>query len=362
MKLTPVILCGGFGSRLWPASRLAFPKPCLTLADEDLSLLQQTLIRIAHLKLNAPIVVCNQSHRFIIAQQIEALKESYAFLKDTRIILEPSARNTAPAIALAALEANYQADNSHLLVLPADHVIRWDTRFDSSIQNAFTLAESNHLVTFGIKPTRAETSFGYIKSGENYDVIAFIEKPNIAKATEYLTSENYLWNSGMFVFNATRYLTELERLSPDIFQACSEAFAGRKENEDFIRIDETAFNQCPADSIDYAVMEKTKDAKVVPFYCDWQDLGSWSAVYNHLPKDKNNNLITGDVISKGSQHCLIKSESRLVATLGLENMIIVETSDAVLVMNKAKSQQMGELIESLKKSGRSEYLVKKLTE
>jgi len=361
MKLTPVILCGGFGSRLWPSSRLAFPKPCLTLTEDELSLLQQTLIRIAHLKIEAPIIVCNQLHRFVIAQQIEVLKEKYKYLNGTRIILESSPRNTAPAIALAAFEALLNNQDKTLLVLPADHLIKWDARFDQSILTAVKLASQNHLVTFGIKPTSPETGFGYIQTGSDYDVRAFIEKPSLAKAKEYLSDRDYLWNSGMFVFNAKQYLSELKIHQDAIYQACKEAFSGRNQDHDFIRINEKAFEKCPINSIDYAVMEKTHYVKVVPFYCEWKDLGNWSALYDHAPKDKNQNLIIGDVISKESHHCLIRSESRLVTTIGVDNLVIIETSDAVLVMNKDKSQKMNDLITHLKDSGRSEYLTQQDT-
>lgn len=356
MKLTPVILCGGFGSRLWPSSRLAFPKPCLSLIEGELSLLQQTLIRVAHLNLEPPIIVCNQQHRFVIAQQVETLKEAYSYLKEARIILEPSPRNTAPAIALAAFEALLNEDDKTLLVLPADHLIKWDERFDQSILTAAKLAAQNHLVTFGIKPTHPETGFGYIQTGANYNVSAFIEKPTLNKAKQYLTDKNYLWNSGMFVFNAKQYLSELKTHQDDIYLACKNAFKSRHQDHDFIRINEEAFETCPINSIDYAVMEKTQQAKVVPFYGDWKDLGNWQALYDHAPKDDNQNLLMGDVISQDTHHCLIKSESRLVATLGVNNLVIIETSDAILVMDKAKSQQMNELLAHLKDSGRHEYL------
>lgn len=361
MNITPIILCGGFGSRLWPSSRLAFPKPCLTLTESDLSLLQQTLVRIAHLNLNAPIIVCNQLHRFVIAQQIESLKQSYAYLANTRILLEPVARNTAPAIALAALESLQSKPNNTLLVLPADHHIKWDERFDQSINVANKLAQDNKLVTFGIKPSSPETGYGYIKSGQNHEVMAFIEKPNLAMAQEYVSEGSYLWNSGMFAFKAESYLNELKDHQAEIFQACHLAFSERKQDDDFIRINEDAFKLCPSNSIDYAVMEHTKKAKVVPFYCDWQDLGNWSAVYDQSAKDDDENSLMGDVISQDSSQCLIKSESRLVATLGIENLVVIETADAILVMNKDKSQNMGKLITQLKETNRSEYLIKQAT-
>ncbi|WP_438465372.1 mannose-1-phosphate guanylyltransferase/mannose-6-phosphate isomerase [Marinomonas sp. PE14-40] len=356
MKLTPVILCGGFGSRLWPASRLAFPKPCLTLNDNEPSLLQQTLIRIAHLRVNAPIIVCNQRHRFVIAEQIESLKQDYPYLTHARILLEPSARNTAPAIALAALESLTLASDTTLLVLPADHVIQKDERFDQSMPQAFKLAQANHLVTFGIQPTRAETGFGYIQTGQNCDVMAFIEKPNKETAQAYLAHGDYLWNSGMFMFSAKSYLSELMKYQPAIFDACQKAFKARCQDSDFTRIHAATFESCPADSIDYAVMEKTEKAKVVPFYCEWQDVGNWGALYDQAPKDEALNHLSGDIISQETQGCLIRSESRLVTTLGVENLVIIETPDAVLVMNKDKSHAMGELISHLKETGRSEYL------
>lgn len=356
MKLTPVILCGGIGSRLWPSSRLAYPKPCLTLNENEPSFLQHTLIRIAHLALAPPIIVCNQRHRFVIAEQVEALKSEYPYLNGARIILEPCPRNTAPAITLAALESLTSNEDNTLLVLPSDHVIQKDERFDQSILQAVTLAQKGNLVTFGIQPTRAETGFGYIRTADNINVLAFIEKPSQEKADIYLSQGGYLWNSGMFVFNAKHYLSELKSFKPEIFNACQSAFKARQMETDFIRICAPLFEACPADSIDYAVMEKTTKAKVVPFYCKWQDIGNWQAFYDQAEKDDNQNKLIGDVISQDSKGCLIKSESRLVATLGIDNLVIIETSDAVLVMNKDKSQQMGELIKHLKDAGRSEYL------
>ncbi|EAQ66029.1 bifunctional protein [Marinomonas sp. MED121] len=361
MNITPVILCGGFGSRLWPSSRLTYPKPCLTLTENDLSLLQQTLVRIAHLNLNAPIIVCNQIHRFVIAQQLESLKSTHAYLTNTRILLEPEARNTAPAITLAALESLQETPEETLLVLPADHSILWDESYDQSIVKAHQLAQQNKLVTFGIKPTQAETGYGYIKAGLDNNVLAFIEKPSLAKANEYIQKDDYLWNSGMFAFKANTFLNELKTYEKRIYQACASAFNERKQDDDFIRIGSQAFKSCPSNSIDYALMEQTKVAKVVPFYCDWQDLGNWSAVYDQTAKDKKANCLIGDIISHDTKSCLVKSESRLVATLGIENLVIIETADAVLVMNKDKSQDMSKLITQLKQTNRSEYLIKQAT-
>ena len=360
MKLTPVILCGGFGSRLWPSSRLSLPKPCLKLTENDLSLLQETLKRIAHLNFCAPIIVCNQRHRFVIAEQVESLKGDYPYLKQVRIILEPSARNTAPAIALAAFQSLLDDPDSQLLVLPADHHILWDERFDQSLLQGAQLAKDGHLVTFGIQPTHPETGYGYIQAGKDFEALAFVEKPNKEKAEAYLLSGDYLWNSGMFTFKAARYLNELKKYEATIYHTCKQAFEERRQNEDFIRINEETFNLCPENSIDYAVMEKSQQVKVIPFYNQWQDLGNWSAVYELSPKDENENHLSGDVISYQSNHCLIKSESRLVTTLGVENLVIIETSDAILVMNKDKSQQMGELITHLKEQNRSEYLTQKV--
>ncbi|TBR37484.1 mannose-1-phosphate guanylyltransferase/mannose-6-phosphate isomerase [Marinomonas agarivorans] len=352
MKLTPVILSGGVGSRLWPLSREHSPKQCLRLVSEQYSLLQQTVLRAnAGTKVDDSIVVCNEAHRFLIAQQLQDLQVSKA-----KIMLEPVGRNTAPAIALSAFEVLSSGEDALMLVLPADHVINDLDAFEMATQAAIKLAEAGALVTFGITPTRAETGYGYIRAGDNFVVDKFVEKPDASTAKFYLESEEYLWNSGMFLFKASAFLAELETLRPDIFSAVKDAYQQRSTDMDFIRIDSDLFSNCPSDSIDYAVMEKTKHAKVVPYNGDWSDIGAWDALYDFADKDEQHNLIVGDVIAESTSNSLIRSESRLVATVGVDNLIIIETADAILVMNKDNSQDVKSIVKRIQDSGREEHI------
>jgi len=352
LKIIPVILSGGVGSRLWPLSREHFPKQCLPLTDTEYSLLQQTMLRTAALDVASPIVVCNEDHRFLIAQQLQALK-----VKDASIVLEPKGRNTAPAIALAALEAQRcHGNEALLLVLPADHVIRDVAAFEATIQQAVTLANEDALVTFGVQPTRPETGYGYICAGEDYAVAEFVEKPNLEKAQVYLDSGDYLWNSGMFLFRAKAFLDELAVHREDIFQAVSQAYQERSEDLDFVRIDAELFAQCPEESIDFAVMEPTKKAKVVPYAGDWSDIGAWDALYDYADKDADNNVLLGDVMAEGSTNCLIRSESRLIAAVGVQDLVIVETADAVLVMDKNNAQDVKKIVKRIQAEGREEHM------
>jgi len=352
VKIIPVILSGGVGSRLWPLSREYFPKPCHSLSDKKFSLLQETLNRIASLKLVAPIVVCNESHRFLIAQQLQEIGVTGA-----SIVLEPKGRNTAPAIALAALEAEHKnLEDALLLVLPADHVIRDVTAFEKAIQQAAELAELDALVTFGVQPTRPETGYGYIRAGDDFTVAEFVEKPNLETAQSYLDSGDYLWNSGMFLFKAKAYLSELACHRADISEAVTQAYQGRNEDMDFVRIDPEAFAACPEDSIDYAVMEPTKNAKVVPYAGDWSDIGAWDALYDYAEKDAEQNVLLGDVMAENSNNCLVRAESRLVAAVGVNNLVIVETADAVLVMDKNNAQDVKKIVKRLKTEERDEHM------
>lgn len=352
MKIIPVILSGGVGSRLWPLSREHFPKQCLTLTDKEYSLLQQTMLRTLSLEVADPIVVCNEDHRFLIAQQLQSIG-----VKKSSIVLEPKGRNTAPAIALAALEAlRSQSDDALMLVLPADHVIRDLAAFEATIKQAVELAKQDALVTFGVKPTRPETGYGYIRSGENFSVVEFVEKPNAETAQAYLDSGEYLWNSGMFLFSAKAYLDELALYRADIFQAVSEAYAQRLDDLDFVRIDAELFAQCPEESIDFAVMESTKKAKVVPYTGDWSDIGAWDALYDYAEKDADNNVLLGDVMSEDSSNCLVRSESRLVAVVGVNDLVVVETADAVLVMDKNNAQDVKEIVKRIQAEGRTEHM------
>ncbi|ADZ89923.1 mannose-1-phosphate guanylyltransferase/mannose-6-phosphate isomerase [Marinomonas mediterranea] len=348
MHIVPVILSGGVGSRLWPLSREHFPKQCLNLTHDHLSLLQQTALRTQHLDVSMPIIVCNEDHRFLIAQQLQELN-----IKDARIILEPVGRNTAPAITLAALEAT--SDDSILLVLPADHVINNTAAFEEAITQAASLAKENYLVTFGIQPTRPETGYGYIKAGQNFDVETFVEKPDANTAEGYLTSGEYLWNSGMFLFKAGAFLAELKSQREDIYRAVSSAYQNKSEDLDFIRVDTEIFSACPEESIDYAVMEQTTKAKVVPYSGDWSDIGAWDALYDFAEKDKNLNVLIGDVMTEDTNNTLINAKSRLVAAVGVTNLAIIETADAVLVIDKDNAQNVKKIVKRIQKEGRNEH-------
>jgi mannose-1-phosphate guanylyltransferase/mannose-6-phosphate isomerase len=350
--LTPVILSGGSGTRLWPLSRELYPKQLLPLVGER-TMLQETVQRLAGLEAAAPIVVCNEAHRFLVAEQLRQLGA-----KPQAIILEPAGRNTAPAIALAALQASPDA---LLLVLPADHVIRDQPAFQAAVRAALPAARAGKLVTFGIVPTAPETGYGYIKqaaaqdAGGAFPIERFIEKPDLARAEGFLEEGGYYWNSGMFLFRADRYLAELEKHAPDIAAAARAALRAATPDLDFVRVDKAAFEACRSDSIDYAVMEKTSDAVVVPLSAGWSDVGSWSALHAALPCDENGNVIRGDVISEDSTGCYFYAESRLVSAVGLKDHVIVETKDAVMVAPKDRVQDVKKLVARLKAAGRNEH-------
>ncbi|MBW5413085.1 mannose-1-phosphate guanylyltransferase/mannose-6-phosphate isomerase [Pseudomonas sp. MAG002Y] len=349
----PVIMAGGSGSRLWPLSRQAHPKQFLAIGSDD-SMLVQTLRRLDGLEHNAPLIVTNEDHRFMVAEQLRL-----AGFQNTKLLLEPMARNTAPAIALAALAGLSEAQDPILLVLAADHHIHDTTAFHAAVKKARQEAENGNLVTFGITPTHAETGFGYIQYGEpstaGYKVTRFIEKPDQSNAERYISEGNYLWNSGMFMFKASRYLEELKHFRPDIYRSCKEAFNQRSTDHDFIRVSKSAFAACPEDSVDYAVMERTEASYVIPLNAGWSDVGSWSAIWEVSPHDESRNTIQGDVINLGSHNCLIHAEHRLVATVGLEDLVVVETKDAVLVARREDTQQVKQVVDQLKQAGRPEY-------
>ncbi len=350
-----VVMAGGSGSRLWPLSRSMFPKQFLALDKKnDLTMLQATLDRVNQMSTLEPIIITNEKHRFIVAEQ---LREYGA---KSRIILEPVGRNTAPAIALAAFEAVRYGEDPVLLILAADHVILDKPAFQVSVRNALLQAQSGYLVTFGIVPTIPETGYGYIHRGsevsENaYKVEQFIEKPNLETAEKYVTSGDYYWNSGCFMFRASTYLNELKRLSPEIYEACEKATSKMTKNIDFIRVDEDEFLKCPDDSVDYAVMEKTDKAIVVPMDAGWSDVGSWSALWEVSDKDENQNSYRGDVIMKNTTGCYIYAPNKLVAAVGLQNIVVVDTKDAVLVADKSKVQEVKQIVEQLKDEDRREY-------
>ena len=357
--LTPVILSGGAGTRLWPLSRELYPKQLLALTGER-TMLQQTALRLDGLAASPPIVVCNEAHRFLVAEQLRQLG-----IEPRATVLEPFGRNTAPAIALAAHAAiragaaDSNAGDPILLVLPADHVIRDVPAFQKAVRLALTAAQKGRLVTFGIVPTAPETGYGYIQhgqpDGELRKIARFFEKPSLERAQEFVNSGEYYWNSGMFMFSAKRYLEELERYAPQMAKVCRAVSEQAQSDLDFTRIDAKAFAACPSDSIDYAVMEKTSDAVVVPLAAGWSDVGSWAALHEACDSDARNNVTRGDVITEDSDGCYLYSESRLVAVVGLKDHVVVETKDAVLVAPKDRVQDVKKLVSRLKEQGRYEH-------
>ncbi|MGH8053017.1 MAG: mannose-1-phosphate guanylyltransferase/mannose-6-phosphate isomerase [Stenotrophomonas sp.] len=348
--ILPVILSGGSGTRLWPLSREAYPKQFLQLSGTH-SMLQSTWLRVAGVAALPPIVVANETHRFVAAEQLQQVGTT-----PSAILLEPIGRNTAPAIAAAALEARRNGDDPLLLVLPSDHLIRDVEHFHQAIVEAATIAEQGKLVTFGIQPTAPETGYGYIKaaSGEGARAIErFVEKPDLATAEAYVASGEYYWNSGMFLFRASRYLEELERLQPQILAACRASWDKARRDSDFIRLDAEAFTASPSDSIDYAVMEKTSDAAVVPLDAGWSDVGSWTALRDVSEQDADGNAHRGDVIAIDCHNTFAYGE-RLIAMVGLDDIIVVETDDAVLVGKSDRMQEVKDVVARLKADGRSE--------
>lgn len=351
--LQPIIIAGGTGSRLWPISREMFPKQFQRLYG-DKTMLQATIERLQGLDCLPPIVICNENHRFIVAEQLRQIGQL-----NHNIILEPIGKNTAPAIALAAFFASQNGDNPNLLVLPADHVILNKEAFQVAIKQALSHVEHGKLVTFGIVPQSPETGYGYIQCGEKlagtaFKVSQFVEKPDHATAQGYLDSGNHLWNSGMFAFKAKRYLVELQQHRADIYDICQKATTNWQTDLDFVRIDKEFFQTCPEDSIDYAVMEKTADAVVVPMDAGWNDVGSWSSLWQVSAKDEQGNVKMGDVLCIDSQNNYIFAETGLVATVGVQDCIIVQTKDAILVTNQDKAQDVKLLVKRLQQDGRSQ--------
>ena len=350
--LIPVIIAGGSGSRLWPLSRSHYPKQMLRLNGEY-SMLQATLLRLpAELRAVRPIIVCNQEHRFLVADQLQEIGV------EADILLEPCGRNTAPAVALAALQARQRDTNAKIFICPADHAIRNPDAMVSAIETGRNAAEEGLLVTFGIQPTRPETGYGYICMGQNngyhHLIERFVEKPDAATAQEFLEAGNYLWNSGMFLFRAERYLHELRERHPQMLAHCTHALLQGEADLDFIRLDETSFARCEDLSIDYAIMEHTADGAVVPVELFWNDLGSWESLWDHLDKDAEGNHLRGDIIAHNSNNNLAMSDSRLVALLGVEDLVVVDTPDAILVAHKSQAQEVKRVTDQLKARKRPE--------
>ena len=353
--ILPIIMAGGTGSRLWPLSRQLNPKQFLKLCG-DSTLLQQTISRLDGLEASAPAIICNEDHRFMVAEQLRQLT-----VEDASILLEPVGRNTAPAIALAALNATQSGQDPVLLVLAADHYMADEAAFRQAVHAAAQFAEQNKLATFGIVPTHPETGYGYIQRGDSltnsgFKVARFVEKPDLVTAQGYLAGGDYYWNSGMFMFKASAYLKELAEFRPDILDVCKKSLEAGQKDLDFIRLDAATFTQCPEDSIDYAVMEKTQEGVVVPLDAGWSDIGSWSALWQIGHRDEQGNVCKGDVLALGTHNSLIHAEHKLVATLGVDDLVVVETKDAVLVAHKNRVQDVKKIVEALKNDGRHEHM------
>ncbi len=358
MKLYPVILSGGSGSRLWPLSREFYPKPLLPLITEQ-TLLQETANRLDGLPdVGDAVYVCNEEHRFLVAEQVSQLGKQPA-----TIILEPQGRNTAPALTLAALYLAGKDPDSLMMIMPADHVISERQPFLDAVGQGRLHAEQGALVTFGVVPNAAETGYGYIKrdgelgEGEAFQVARFVEKPDQATAERYINDGDYYWNSGIFLMRTDQWLAEIERFRPDILEACRQAMDKGAQDIDFFRVDKAAFHACPGDSIDYAVMEKTGNAVVVPFAAGWSDIGAWPALWNVCPRNEDGNVVQGDVITHDTHNAFLVAQHRCLATVGLDDVVVVETADAVLVTNKERAQDVKEIVGQLKRANREESRV-----
>jgi mannose-1-phosphate guanylyltransferase/mannose-6-phosphate isomerase len=350
-KIQPIILAGGTGSRLWPLSRELYPKQLLRLTNHT-SLLQTTLLRIHELPdVLPPVIVVGEDHRFITQSQVEELDS----FEEYSILLEPVGKNTAPAICGAAEFCRQQGEDVVLLVLPADHVMMNADKFEEAVLQAAELALGGAIVTFGIKPTGPETGYGYIEQGEENRVMSFKEKPDLAVAVEYLAKGNYFWNSGMFAFTIKTFTEEMEKFAPEMLASMAASVEKGTRDGCFYRFDKSAMSKCPSDSIDYALMEKTSIAAVVAADLGWSDIGSWQALWNVLEKDGEGNVSRGDVLLEDTKNCLIKSENKLVATVGMEDTLVVETADAILVAPLSRSQDVKKVVNRLKKEKRKEF-------
>ena len=354
MQIVPVILSGGSGTRLWPLSRKQYPKQYLPLAGDN-TMLQETILRLNGLEnLTDPIIVCNADHRFLVAEQCQQID-----IKNPTILLEPIGRNTAPAIAAAALQSIKDTNDAVLLVLSADHVIQDVEAFHQAINIASNQARSGKLATFGIVPTDANTGYGYIKSSKDnadgaYKVEEFVEKPDLQTAQSYLEQGNYLWNSGMFMFKIDTFISELTTHSPDIVKSVNNAINNAEQDLDFIRLDKQAFESSPSDSIDYALMEKSDNVVVVPLDAQWNDIGDWSSLYDIGTKDNNGNVIQGDVFTEETTNTYINANHHMVATIGVQDLVIVDTPNATLISTKDKAQEVKKIVEQLQHQDREE--------
>jgi len=364
LQLVPVILCGGTGTRLWPLSRATYPKQYWALAgNDDATLLQQThqrLVGLAHLA--RPLVICNEDHRFIVAEQMRKIG-----VEPAAILLEPMGRNTAPAVAVAALQASARGEDPLLLILAADHVIRDAARFRATVEAGLEAAAAGQLVTFGILPGAPETGYGYIEAQETMvtptiagavpapvPIQRFVEKPDRATAEEFIASGRFTWNSGMFLFRASAILAELERLAPELMSACRSALEHDSSDLDFLRLEREAFANCPSVAIDVAVMEKTDRGAVLPLDAGWSDVGSWSALWETSDHDQQGNVLRGRVLTEDARNCYLRSEHRLVVGLGVEDLVVVETDDVVLVASRDRAQDVKAIVGLLEKAGAPE--------
>jgi mannose-1-phosphate guanylyltransferase/mannose-6-phosphate isomerase len=354
----PVILSGGSGTRLWPLSRAMYPKQFIRFNGDDKSFLGNTLKRLAvDNGFKAPLILCNNDHRFLVKAELES-----AGVATQAIILEPVARNTAPAIAVAALQVSAQDPNGVMVVMPSDHAISAPDKFVTAVRRAAEVAATGKLVLFGIKPSGPNTGYGYIKSGADIDgfkgaafkVDTFTEKPDLKTAEKYVASGKHFWNSGIFVLNARTFVEELAKHAPKVLEAAKAALAGAKDDLGFARLDKAAFEQAPNISIDYAVMEKTAQAAMLPIDVGWNDVGAWSSLWDLAPRDARGNYVHGDAVLEDSRNCYVHSDKALVATIGVENLIIVETADALLVADRSRSEDVGKVVKTLKSKGRKE--------
>tara|TARA_B110000008_G_C16941064_1_gene552468 strand:- start:484 stop:1875 length:1392 start_codon:yes stop_codon:yes gene_type:complete len=347
--ITPVILCGGSGTRLWPLSRKLFPKQFISFLNKN-SLFQNTVLRVRK-DFNDPIIVCNEEHRFLVDEQLRQIDRQYS-----NIILEPVGKNTAPAIALAAMKAK---KNSLLLILPSDHIIDDNKAFIKIVHNASKIAKSGKLITFGVIPNKAHTGYGYIKGGKyikNAQIVEkFIEKPSKNKARKYFKSQEYFWNSGIFLFNSSQYLEELKQFRPEIYNSCKKSMQETKTTLGFVQLNDKYFHRCPNESVDYALLENTSNAAVIPVDVGWNDLGSWSSLWELSEKDDNGNAVIGNIITQNTKNSYIRSNDKMVVTNGVENLVITATKDVVMIANKDNAHEINEIRNELLNKKRNEW-------